>query len=321
MTPHGNESDSPDDPEEWIVCTLFEGDYHLGLAALVNSLVKNGFQGCISAGYRGSLPPWINQLKLSSGHGEYGVSSGVRIKFILLDTALHFTNFKPNFMLQLIRDQPGCKYIWYFDPDIVIRCSWSFYVQWVKCGIGLCEDVNRVMPPNHPIRHKWIELVSASGLMNPTTLYTYYNGGFVGLPASYSGFLDLWHEVLRIAEAEGLDPRAFGTGDRTNPFFRSDQDALNVAAMYTEYPLSTLGPDGMDFVHGGFTMSHAAASPKPWRKNMVLSALGGAPPFSSDKAFLEHLSDPIRAYSSLRLAARRLSCRIGALIGRFYRRF
>ena len=32
------------------------------------------------------------------------------------------------------------------------------------------------------------------------------------------------------------------------PFHASDQDALNIAAMYSVFPLSTLGPQGMGFV-------------------------------------------------------------------------
>ena len=304
---------------EALVCTLFEGDYHFGLAALVNSLVRCGFQGCIAAGYRGALPPWLNQLELSDSDGEYKVCPGVRIKFILLDTPIHFSNHKPAFMLRLIRER-NCKSIWYFDPDIVIRWSWSFYVQWAQYGVALCEDVNWMMPENHPIRCRWSELVSASGLRNPAPLSRYYNAGCVGLLASCGGFLELWQRVVKIAESEGCDLRAFGTGDRTNPFAIIDQDAMNIAAMYSEHPLTTVGPEGMDFVPGGGAMYHAIGSPKPWRKKMAWSSLGGVPPFSTDKAFLANLSHPIRPYSRLSLAMKRLGCVVGAAVGRFYRR-
>ena len=179
------------------------------------------------------------------------------------------------------------------------------------------------MPENHPLRCRWIELASASGLENPVSLSSYYNAGFVGLPVSCSGFLTLWQDVIGIAALHGSNPQAFKTAGwtRTNPFYVCDQDSMNVAAMYSGYPLTTIGPESMDFISGGYTMSHAIGSPKPWRKNMVLSALAGLPPSASDKASIAHSSYPIRAYSRFKLAARLLSCNLGAFIGRFYHRF
>ena len=103
------------------------------------------------------------------------------------------------------------------------------------------------------------------------------------------------------------------------PFFASDQDALNVAAMYSEYPLSTMGPEAMGFVPAGFTMFHAVGL-KPWRKAFLQKALAGVPPTEADKFFLTQVSTPIRVYSPWRLHARRIACSTAAFIGRFYRR-
>ena len=45
-----------------VICTLFEKDYHLGVAVLINSIVRGGFADSSWVGYRGELPPWTAQL-------------------------------------------------------------------------------------------------------------------------------------------------------------------------------------------------------------------------------------------------------------------
>ena len=46
-----------------VICTLFEGHFHYGVAALINSHFKYGFKGDIFIGYRGDEPVWASTSK------------------------------------------------------------------------------------------------------------------------------------------------------------------------------------------------------------------------------------------------------------------
>jgi hypothetical protein len=312
----------PQAAQKVAICTLFEGDYHLGLAAFVNSLVRAGFTGTVWAGYRGALPPWLDQLKrLDVQRGEFMVTDQVRLVFLPLKTEIHLTNYKPQFMLDLLADQASeCEYLWYFDPDIFLRCSWSFFADWQRHGIALCQEiVNNILPEDSPQRQQWMEIASDIGLSKPRPLNHYFNGGMVGLSAERASFLHLWKRLIELAGATGCDLKVFKPGSREMPFNASDQDALNIAAMYTEHPLTTMGPEAMGFIPAGFTMYHTVGQ-KPWRGSFFLRALAGMPPSDADKFFFTQVSTPIRAYSPSHLRARRLACTIAAFIGRFYSR-
>ncbi len=54
-------------PFDQVVCTLYEGDYHKGVAVLINTIVNGGFTGLFWVGYRGDLPPWVTQLQVACG--------------------------------------------------------------------------------------------------------------------------------------------------------------------------------------------------------------------------------------------------------------
>jgi hypothetical protein len=302
------------------ICTLFEGDYHLGLAAFVNSLIRAGFSGSVWAGYRGTLPPWLDQLKHLGDQGhEYTVADQVRLIFLPLETDLHLTNYKPQFMLHLLANQArDCEYLWYFDPDIFLRCNWSFFADWQRYGIALCQEIaTNILPENSPRRKKWIEIAASIGLFKPRPLNHYFNGEMVGVSAAQADFLLLWKRLIEHAEALGCDLRVFKPGTPDMPFSSSDQDALNVAAMFTELPLTTMGPEAMGFIHGGFTMFHAVG-PKPWRGSLLRRALSGYPPSGGAKFFFTQVSSPIRVYSPIHLRAKQIACAAAAFIGRFY---
>ena len=304
------------------ICTLFEGDYHFGLAAFVNSLVHANYSGTIWAGYRGALPPWLNQLsRVGDQNDEFEVTEDVRLAFLRLETQVHLTNHKPQFMLELLAGRAReCDYLWYFDPDICLRCNWSFFANWQRNGIALCEEiVNYNLSENSPIRAQWVKIGSEMGLGNPRHVRGYFNGGMVGVSAAHSDFLRLWQHLIDQAISSDYDLGVFKPGTPDMPFNATDQDALNMAVMYIDFPLSTMGPEAMGFIPSGFTMYHAVGH-KPWRGSFLLRALGGLPPSHAAKFFLTQVASPIRAYSKPNLVARRLACSTAAFIGRLYSR-
>ncbi|MGD1062626.1 MAG: hypothetical protein ABR860_05130 [Terracidiphilus sp.] len=306
------------------ICTLFEGDYHLGLAALVNSLVRAGYAGTVWAGYRGALPPWVNQLKRGdkSRADEFRVTDQVRIVFMKLSTGMHLTNYKPEFMLNLLANEArDCKYLWYFDPDIFVQAPWSIFADWQSYGIALCQEiVDNIFPADAPLRQQWMKLAAGIGFTDPRPVNHYYNGGMVGVSSANAEFLEAWKRLINLAGSLGYDLRYQGLGSREMPFNMSDQDALNIAIMYTKFPLTTLGPQGMGFIYGASMMMYHAVGQKPWRGSFLLRALRGMPPSGAMKFFLTQVVSPIRAYSPMHLRAKRLACAISAFIGRFYRR-
>lgn len=304
------------------ICTLFEGDYHIGLAAFLNSLVRAGYTGTVWAGFRGPLPPWSNQLKRLDGNPDaFIVGESVRLIFLPLTTSLHLTNYKPRFMLDLLGSKAqDCDYLWYFDPDICLRCNWSFFTRWQFNGIALCEEiVNYNLSENSPLRYQWMNIGREMGLGNPRPVRGYFNGGMVGVSAAHIHFLELWQHILDRAVSETYDLSTFKPGTPDMPFNATDQDALNMAAMYVDFPLTTMGPEAMGLIPSGFTMYHAVGY-KPWRGSLLLRALGGNPPSNATKFFFTQVSSPIRAYSRPRLAVKWLACSIAAFIGRFYER-
>jgi hypothetical protein len=304
------------------ICTLYDGDFHFGLAAFLNSLVRAGYKGTVWVGYRGTLPPWVGQLKrLEAAGDEFLVTEQVRVVFLLLKTEIHLANYKPRFMLDLLANQArGCKYIWIFDPDIFVRCAWSFFAEWQRRGIALCQDaLYETLPEKDPLRHQWMDIASGMGLGQPRPLNHYFNSGMTAVAATQVSFLELWQRMMEQAEKMGVDLRTFVVGGRELPFMACDQDAMNVAAMYTEHPLSPTGPEAMGFLPGRPIMYHAVGS-KPWRGSMLRRALAGEVPSGAAKFFFTQVSWPIRPYSPLQLRVKRLECAAAALIGRFYRR-
>ncbi len=297
------------------VCTLFEGDYHLGAAALVNSLHASGFRGQMFCGLRGPLPPW------AGGADRLVLAEGLEVFFLPQATDIHFTNHKPAFLLDLW-DGPaaGAESLFYFDPDIVVKCPWEALERWATGGLALCEDVNPSLPARHPQRLGWAAFLESHGLATATERDRYYNAGFLGVPAALRPVLERWRELVGHVGAEFGSLQSLKHGSGHALFHTPDQDALNLALMTLAAPINAVGPEGMDFVPGGNYLSHAIGARKPWRGGFIRQALRGYPPSLAAKNFFRHIDRPIAVFPAGRRRRLLTALRVAAFLGRFYRR-
>jgi hypothetical protein len=300
------------------VCTLFEGDYHLGLGALANSLYACGFRGTIYAGYRGPLPSWAKTAQQNNGSSEFNAADGLSIRFIPVDARVHLTNYKPDFMLQIWEKYcPDAESLFYFDPDIVVRFPWSFFEEWASDAVAVCEDVNSPMPNSHPKRNAWRRLLTAKGHKMENQVGVYVNGGFVALPKAYKDFLVLWSKIITQIGKAGVRLDALNTNEDYR-FWNNDQDALNIAVMETKCPTSCAGKDGMGFVASNSFMLHAVGCDKPWKVRPFHQFLTGRRFSQVQREFWDHVSSPIQVFPPGRISQKQIQMKLAALGGRFY---
>ena len=316
-----------------VVCTLFEQHYHLGAAVLVNSLCRAGYAGPVYAGFRGALPEWAESRArpVDKARWEMTVTHNVRIVFMALQTPAHFTNYKPDFMLEVEALAGGeSDAVLYLDPDLVLNGKWRFFEEWQSCGVTLCEDVNSPLGRNHPRRIGWRRFFGPLGTELQFQGPEYANGGYVGVPWKHREFLLTWRKFLGlIAETFGgrdvvgiRGGRPFsGPAGFANCLDKSDQDALNATVeAHPEIPVSFIGPAAMGFQAGHAILPHALGASKPWRRRYLREALSGQPPRTVDKAFWKHAEGPLRPFSPSEISWRRLQLALGSGLGRVMRR-
>lgn len=297
-----------------LICTLFEGHYHLGAAALINSLHSHGFRGDFVCGYRGPRPFWASQATK--------LAPDIIVHWVEVSTPIHLTNYKPTFMrecLPLMRSGPGAA-LYYMDPDIVVRAPWEVFERWVGNGIALVEDLNASLPEGHPYRLRWHEFYATKGLAPARPLQRYHNAGFVGLPPAQTAFLQLWESVVKWSAQETGNLGKLKNALPHDLFHSADQDAMNMALELCVLPIHAAGPEGMDFIPGGQLLSHAAGGTKPWRGGFMADALRGRPPGLPQKFFHDYIDSPIRVLPKGLARWRRLELKLAGLIGRFYSR-
>ncbi|GAB3925922.1 hypothetical protein [Mucilaginibacter myungsuensis] len=317
------------------ICTLFEGDYHYGLAALSNSLYAQGFRGTIYAGYKGKLPAWVTDYQnnndvLCEDGLIVEVAGGLQLHFLQIGSNSHLTNYKPDLLLQLLNGPAkNADSIFYFDPDIVVTTPWSFFEQWVSAGICLCEDVNSPLSEHHPRRDAWRKHYATNAITLQFKNSVYVNGGFIGLEAKDAGFLGNWKNVQDImADAiGGLNNSVFagkplpeGQQERFNPFSRTDQDALNITIETWDGKVSYMGKDAMGFKPGIGVLPHSLGSFKPWHGGYLLRALNGYTPRNVDREYWRSVNTPINLYTRSTISYNSIALKLAAFIGRFYKR-
>jgi hypothetical protein len=294
-----------------VIGTLFEGDYHIGAAALLNSLCLNGFKGKVVCGYRGDPPPW---------QGEVGLWAPIEVELQRLDPPVHFTAYKSRWLVDLIDTyRPGR--VHYIDPDIVLCTDWSLIARWASNGIALAEDINGDQPANDPRRLLQRDFLAASGLQSTRHLSTYFNGGYVGIDARYESFLSVWQQVIDIALAVVGPMHNVTMRPRDQLFSTPDQDALNAALEIDAIPINSAPRSAMGFSAAGpLLLAHAIGEVKPWRYSPLSLALDGRSVSLAHRAFYNYAGAPFPALSRAQLRRVRRQMKLASAITRFYHR-
>lgn len=319
-----NPSHSSDTPRhKTTVCTLFEGNDLPGACGLANSLVAHGFTGTLVLGTRANAP-WKEQLLAIADAAQKDERLTCEVLIHEIETDMHFTNYKPRIMLDLLADiqSPSLAEndaVVYFDPDILVNADWDFFEQWIRSGIAISADIAwSALPAQHPHRHAWIKHAEAMGYTIHRNMDIYYNGGFCGLRREDAEFLEIWERLVHSAkeQAGGLD--RFRAVPRTVALQSANQDTMNLAAMIWKGELSALGPNGMAFDRGFNPMGHALGRPKPWDKKYVLRSITrGAYPRAVDVMYWNAADGPFQPYSERRVSLSRLDLKASKLISRF----
>lgn len=301
------------------VCTLYDGDYYLGVSALINSLVKNGFNGVVWVGYRTMLPLWLKNFELEKderGKDFITLSNNVQVFFLKVNTNYHLTNFKAHFLIDVLSllNAPYNS-IHYFDCDIVVRCDWGFYKKWCNYGVAACQEILMAyFPNNHPLRMMWKDYAKKWGYSIHKELDQYFNAGYVGFHHSYEGSLYIWRDLMEHMGSEGVDLTRFSNKDRLYEFY-TDQDMLNVLLMITPDPISTIGPEGMGFSMGGFVMAHAVGK-KPWNINYIWKALKGNEYRIADDQYWKNVNGEIKTFSNFYFRYKKIEILAGKVLSK-----
>lgn len=305
-----------------VVCTLAEGHYFYGVAALVNSLIQAGFKGVVAIGFRGERPKWLASFACNSELDSYAITPAVQLRLFEVQGPWHLNNCKPRFVKEILFTKyPKSDIVFYFDTDIVITHSWSSFAEWARGGVVLVLDpADSYMPPNHIYRRAWKDL-AARQRRDCREFAGYVNGGCIGMCRTHAEFARVWSCLMEELERDGADMSKMKNATGRLEFSRMDQDVLNAAVMASSVPIGLLGSEAMGmFPWVGEVMPHAMFGRKPWQRNYILDALRGFPPGRVHRAYWDFVDGPIRPFSEIALFRKRAEFTVGSLIGRLHTR-
>ncbi|KAA6465390.1 hypothetical protein DYQ86_05475 [Acidobacteria bacterium AB60] len=249
------------------------------------------------------------------------VRDDFQVQLIEWPTGRNLSLDKPRFLLHVLNEAaPDAGGAVFFDADITVHGSWNFFERWFKEGLALCLDAcYPLVPSGHPWRAGWRRLANEAGYDPIRSSEYYVNSGFVGVPRSLQGTIEVWAALINhFVQTRSMMVDAVKFAAREDAFV-GDQDMLNAALMTTDDPLSILGLEGMDFAAAGYTMSHAVEGNKPWKKRFVRDALSGRPPSTADKHFWNYADHPLRLFGPAQVRLQRSSLKLASAVGRFYR--
>lgn len=303
-----------------VITTLAENHYFYGVAALINSIIKNGtYADKMIVGYRGNLPKWLPTLHKTKNGRDCTLDNGFVIEFVPVNGDLHMVHEKPKWFRYLTEVlEPKADEYFFFDSDIIILRRMSFFGEWVKQGVALCEDVNYDMSNTHPIRKQWAKLAIDNGKRITNQFDRYFNSGFLGWNRDTSQFVVDWDECSQILSKLSGDMKKFRVYDRTYIVLSTNQDSLNLAAMTTNCPISTIGPDAMGFRHGLQLMAHPLGA-KPWKQKFIKDFFYGKSPRYADLLFWQFVNgNKIKPYSNYYVKYKIVLIKLLRFFSRFY---
>ncbi|MBZ9936045.1 hypothetical protein LB518_07065 [Mesorhizobium sp. BR1-1-16] len=299
-----------------VVCTLGEGSYLLGIAGLVNSLVRAGFAGEIIIGYRGALPRWLDPFRRDGDDTSFQITPDVLVRMVIVEGGWHLNNAKAHFIADVAeRHAAEADLIYYLDSDIVVTHPWPIFAEWAMRGVVLVHDIaDSNMSPHHAYRYAWRDLAVANGY-DCREVTGYFNGGCIGFSRRDLRFVLTWRALMDAAGRTGIDMTTMKDAGGRLEFARRDQDVLNAAVMATDTPLALLGYEAMgQYPWINTIIPHAINFRKPWQRNYIFDALRGFPANRTHLAYWRFVDGPTWPFTPAEIASKKRQLAVARFI-------